>query len=93
MLYERKQNGSLAFPELENIELRYGYSPSGDNNPQLQYNLLQTIRTRAQDPTVRRISVLRINDLLVKNLQFKEELERCVPSLVIFKFNGAHDYM
>lgn len=83
MLHERKQNGILAFPRLEAVELCHVISFTGGDNPQLQNDLLQILRIRSQDPAVPRISVLRIDRSLVKNLQFKEELERCVPSLVL----------
>lgn len=51
---------------------------------QVRDNLMQTIRIREADPAVHRIGYLRIPREIVANSQIREELERSVPSLVLF---------
>lgn len=52
---------------------------------QIQDRLLQIVRIRAEDPRVRRIGHVRVQrGLMSNNKQLKEELERLVPSLVLF---------
>lgn len=84
ILFKRKQDGNLAFPNLDQLGLRGKEYAVEDNIPQLQSHLLQTVRMRAEDPVTRRIGHLRIPRHIVTDNGFQEGLERHVPSLVLF---------
>lgn len=86
------QDGNLAFPEMEQMELKYIriYDTHGDI-AQFQRHLLQTVYMRVNDPATRRIGHLRIWKRLETNPQFQDELLRLIPSLVLDK-KYAHVY-
>lgn len=51
----------------------------------LQEALLQIVRERANNPDTRPIGYLRFSRTIIgSNMQFQEELERYVPSIVLF---------
>lgn len=83
MLYERRQDGSLTLPAMEQVELRdMSYSSEGSIR-QLQDRIRQTIRKRVDNPTAHRIGHLRLPKTMAADPDFQEELERYIPSLVL----------
>lgn len=49
-----------------------------------QNDILQIVRMRFEDPAVHRVGHLRIPKKVVTTAKFQEELEKYVPSLVLF---------
>lgn len=91
LLSRRRQNGSLAYPKLESLELHvYAYdAPSTVNtsasfSPKFQDDLLQLVRMRANDPGTSRLRHIRMPRCLVKDSHFQDELEQYVTSLVLY---------
>ena len=83
-LLERKQDGSIAFPELDQIELLTSRLDIDNRLSKSQNCLLGGVRMRYDDPVVCKISHLRVPRELVSHRQFQDELERYVSSLVLF---------
>lgn len=84
VLYERKQDGSLTFPKIDQMHLRGVRNVTEGIVLQVQNALLQTVLIRFEDLTARRLGHARIPREIVTSRQFQEELERYVPSLVLF---------
>ena len=80
---ERKQDGSLAFPRLNRLEVRAVSEQGCSDIEQMKDDLLQTVRIRSEDGSVSRMSYLCVTEMLVRNEHFKEELERRVPNVVL----------
>lgn len=87
ILFERKEDGKLAFPRMDQIELSHIEVDSfrlGFDVRQILGRLLRVVRMRAEDPHVRRIGHVRVPRALMKEKQLRGELEGLVPSLVLF---------
>lgn len=95
-LSERKPNGDFTFPKMVQLELPYilthksfdscnGESLHDDGllDVSAEECILQIVCLRAINPNVCGIGHLRIPRMIVTNPQFREELERYIPSLVL----------
>lgn len=91
ILFERNEEGKLAFPRMDQIELSFnmhGYAtPFLSDYRQVREYLLQVVRIRAEDPHVRRIGHVLVPRALMTDKQLQEELEQLVPSLVLIDEN------
>ena len=88
ILLERKEDGKLAFPKMDQIELSHIQVDSfrlvlGVDVRQVRDRLLRVVRMRADDPHVRRIGHVRVPRAFIDK-QLLKELEGLVPSLVLF---------
>lgn len=86
VLFEYKQNGALAFPRLEQIELHISslWDITKDSAQRIQDDLNLTLCARADDTAVRPVGYVRIPRKIVTNPLIQEKLEQLVPSLVLF---------
>lgn len=87
ILFERKEDGKLAFPKMDQIELSHIQVDSfrlGVDVQQIRDRLLRVVRIRADDPHVHRIGHVRVPRALIEDKQLRKELVRLVPSLVLF---------
>lgn len=78
ILFERRQDGTLIYPELDQLQ----FSGASDAS-HARSQLLRAVRMRANDSTARSIGHLRIPRRMVTNPQYQEALEEYVPSLVL----------
>lgn len=85
MLYDRKKDGRLAFPIMNQLELGHIQDSTEGGMLQLRDHILQTVRIRSIDPDIHRVGYLRIpREVVVADPRFQEEIEQYVPSLVLF---------
>ena len=82
MLYRGNSDGTLAFPELEVLELQEGRFES-DTTELLEISL-EILRIRTRNPSTRSINYLHIPRRFVgTDGQYQEQLEALVPDLIL----------